>query len=76
MVIALLLYVCINVLPVSIIKLSELRPGMDKTEVQTVIGIPSNQYQQTWTYSHSLLWPIVYIRFDANQQFMHYEIDR
>ena len=51
--------------PVPERKLAQLRVGMSKQEVQTVLGVPNAEWPDgTWVYAQPLGWPVVLISFD------------
>ena len=52
--------------------------GATKAEVLQAIGAPSGRHNgdTEWSYSRFLAWPIVYVMFDENGQYVEYVYDR
>lgn len=63
--------------PFPLKRLDKLHPGMTKAEIETLLGTPrSEEYSQdTWSYTRSGSWPVVYISFDKSGRFVEAEYD-
>lgn len=61
--------------PFNLKKLEQLKVGMAQTEVRDVLGDPSSKYEDSWVYSSSDNWPMVYIFFDAQGKMIEHRYD-
>lgn len=63
--------------PIRMAKLSAIKQGTSRDEVQAALGKPTSTYEanRKWAYSRPFGWSIVYIYFDAQGRFEKYEYD-
>lgn len=63
--------------PVRMDKLTAIKQGTMREQVQTALGKPRNIYEanRKWAYSKPFGWSIVYIYFDEQGRFEKYEYD-
>lgn len=66
--------VVMHIPPFNLEKLERLRPGMSKDQVVAVLGAPSHEHVDQWTYA-GLGWPMVHIYFGADEKFESSEYD-
>ena len=59
--------------PVPQAQLARLARGMSKQEVEMLLGPPSESREKCWIYAKPELWRIIYVYFDDNGAFAHYE---
>lgn len=69
-----LLMATFNMPPFDLDKLEQLKPGMTKEEVTLVLGTPTHEMNDQWTYA-GWGWPMVHIYFDVNERFESSEYD-
>jgi hypothetical protein len=62
--------------PFDLAKLEQLTPGMTQDQVRGILGAPSRQRADSWSYSAFLAWPLVEISFDASGHYVRYRHDR
>lgn len=63
--------------PFALERLDKLSPGMNKAEVEEILGGPGETYgQREWVYSRPYSWPIVKVYFDDEGRFVRSEYDR
>lgn len=63
--------------PVRMAKLTAIKQGTTREDVQAALGKPTSTYEanRKWAYSRPLGWSIVYVYFDEQGQFEKYEYD-
>jgi outer membrane protein assembly factor BamE (lipoprotein component of BamABCDE complex) len=64
-------YVVMNAPPVSPTKADSIVSGMDRTEVQSILGQPATTYSfsnggEEWIYSKSMLWRMYRVSFSPS----------
>jgi hypothetical protein len=64
-------------LPVDTVALGKLQRGATQEQVREVLGVPHQVWgdNRTWSYSQQNCAKIVYIVFDANFRYEHYDVD-
>lgn len=65
----------LDALPVSSRALSQVVPGMAASDVEKLLGPPTDRELTCWRYRSSGLWTMVYVRLDEAQQVRAVEID-
>lgn len=63
--------------PVHMTKLTAIKQGTSREEVQASLGKPTTTYEanRKWAYSRPFGWSIVYVYFDEQGRFEKYEYD-
>lgn len=66
-----------NAPPVNMTKLTAIKQGTPRKEVEAALGKPANTYEanRKWAYSRPFGWSIVYVYFDDRGRFEKYEYD-
>lgn len=61
--------------PFDLAKLGDLRVGMTPEQVREVLGPPTSIFDDGWSYSGFLSWPIVYVYFDESGVLVSHRYD-
>jgi len=61
--------------PFALSKLDGLTQGMTQDQVREVLGAPSSVYEDSWAYSRTGAWPIVYVYFDEAGKLVRHRYD-
>ena len=62
--------------PFDLTRFESMRVGQSECEVEALLGTPRDRLERTWTYSHELSWPIVYVVFDDDRRVRSWRYDR